>query len=368
MSSSRFMNMLASGRVAVVLLFLVMLISCIGAVIPQEGMVEPAKLLEWREANPVVARTLGPLGAFHTFTSWPFMVVIFALGLNTFACTANRFSVRGVHGVNEWGSLLFHISLLLLLAGGLVSAATRFDGSILLTEGQNFRGARHSYLQFSAGPFRRESRINLSLTLTGAETEAGKGGHLTRERAYLTDEKTGVRHEVEVNRPKEHNGFTFTLGRTGFSPKLAIRGLASGRAEFAAFVSLKTFGDARRREYRDFLELDCTDGRLVMALYPDAVRESGKYVSTGGEKGNPVLHMEWSDEEGHKVAEQDAALGTSVNQDGYSYHFAELRRWASFKVVDDPGYPIVVVALWLGLLSLLVRYMSEMVEWFKKEG
>ena len=93
----------------------------------------------------------------------------------------------------------------------------------------------------------------------------------------------------------------------------------------------------------------------------------GKQVKGGDELDGPALHMEWQDQAQNVTASTILPLGGATRREGLSFQFPELRRWSSFRVVDDPGYPVVLVSFWLGLLALLVRYMPEMLEWFKRE-
>jgi hypothetical protein len=36
-----------------------------------------------------------------------------------------------------------------------------------------------------------------------------------------------------------------------------------------------------------------------------------------------------------------------------------------FKVSDDPGYMTVCIALWTGLIALILRYFQDIRRWFR---
>ena len=61
-------------------------------------------------------------------------------------------------------------------------------------------------------------------------------------------------------------------------------------------------------------------------------------------------------------------LGEKITLGNYNYKFKSLRQWASFKVVDDPGYPLVCFSLWLGLIALIMRYTKEIKSCFKESN
>jgi hypothetical protein len=61
-------------------------------------------------------------------------------------------------------------------------------------------------------------------------------------------------------------------------------------------------------------------------------------------------------------------MGSSMSLGKYTIGFTGLRRWSSFKVVEDPGYNLVWIALWLGAAALILRYVPDIKEWFGASG
>jgi hypothetical protein len=70
------------------------------------------------------------------------------------------------------------------------------------------------------------------------------------------------------------------------------------------------------------------------------------------------------DEAGKMTSQGNVPLGGRFTMEKYIFSFAELRRWSSFMVVEDPGYLSVCVALWLGLGALILRYVPDLKKWF----
>ena len=67
---------------------------------------------------------------------------------------------------------------------------------------------------------------------------------------------------------------------------------------------------------------------------------------------------------GKVTSQGNVRLGSEVTLGEHSFFFAELRRWSGFMVVEDPGYLVVCVALWLGLGALILRYVPDLKRWF----
>ncbi len=78
---------IASGTLALVLIALLIVFSILGAILPQEGQVTSGELARWQFDAPTVTRLAEPIGLFHVFRSWSFVIIITVLTLNTLTCT-----------------------------------------------------------------------------------------------------------------------------------------------------------------------------------------------------------------------------------------------------------------------------------------
>ncbi|MHC4296265.1 MAG: cytochrome c biogenesis protein ResB [Planctomycetota bacterium] len=352
------------------LIALIIALSVAGAVLPQEGKLESGEIELWQQSHATVSRLLEPVGLFHVFHSWPFVITISLLGINTLTCTIQHFAedgglaaFKGPRSVEKAGFVLLHLCLLILFAGGFLSAATRLDGYIVLTEGQPFTESHDSYVRIVEGPLRREHHEDFVLTLKQVQTEYEK----QRYQTYVTstieilskDEET-VDGTIEVNRPYTYRSISFTQDQTGFSPRIVIREKKSGRLMLDSFVALKTFQEAQGREYRDFLRLPFLNPRVIITFYPSYAMENGRAVKTAEEPGKPLLLIEQIDASGESISQKYVHLKSRIELGEYSLGFEDFRRWSSFKVVEDSGYLVVCVAMWFGLGALLLRYAPDL--------
>ncbi len=366
---------MGSSRLALVLVALLIVLSISGAVLPQEGMYNPSDIARWQEEHPLLTSLLEPLGLFHAFHSIPFIIIIILLGINTLTCTLNHFikrggfaSFKGPDAIKNMGFVLLHLSLILLFTGGAWSASARMDGFIVLTEGQSFKEEHRNYIRLAEGPLRREKHKGFLLTLKNVRITYQEG-------RYATEMTTGIEvgpgpnrmaaSEISVNQPLTYRGVDFTLDQLGFSPRLVIRDKKNGRPLINTFVALKTFRNGPNREYRDFLPLPFFKNRVIVTLYPAYRAIEGKIEKTGEEPENPILLIEIEDHTGKVVLTKHLPFRASTGVGDHIFEFTGLRRWASFRVVEDPGYPVVWVAIWLGLIALILRYIPDLRGWFK---
>lgn len=366
---------LSSGKLALALILLLILFSLAGAMLPQEGQMASVEIAGWQVRHPVITKISAPLGLFHAFHSWPFLATILLLAVNTLTCTVLHFyrigglrTSKRLEAIERTGFALLHLSLLVLFAGGFLSAAARFEGLVILTEGQEFTEAHDNYVELLEGPLRTERHAGFVVRLRRVEIEYERQRHrvaVTSRLDVLADGDQVAAGVVEVNKPFEYQGLSFTQDETGFSPRLVIRDAAAGgRLLVDSFVALKTLRTAAGREYRDFLPLPFLKQRIVVTLYPSYTQEDGELVKVGEVPDKPLLLLEMEDESGQVVESRQVEVGSRVRLGKYVFTFAELRRWASFRVGDDPGYPLFCAGLWLGLASLLLRYFPDLRCWF----
>lgn len=366
---------LGSSRLALIAVALLIVLCIIGAVLPQESMYNPHDIAHWQKHHPLVTTIFNPLGLFRAFNSIPFIVIIIILGINTLTCTLNHFikrggiaCLKGPDAIKNMGFVLLHLSLILLLAGGAWSASARLDGFIVLTEGQGFKEEHGHYIRLVEGPLRREKHKGFLLSLEKVHITYRQGKYPTEMTAAI---KVGpapnrmTAAEISVNYPLTYKGVDFTLDQVGFSPRLVIRDGKSGRILINSFVALKTFRYGPNREYRDFLPLPIFKNRVIVTLYPAHRTIEKKIEKTGEEPENPILLIEIEDNNGKVILTRHLPFNGKTSVGDHIFEFIGLRRSASFRVVEDPGYPLVLTAIWLGLLALILRYAPDLRGWWE---
>jgi cytochrome c biogenesis protein ResB len=367
-----FLRCLSSGKLALVLVAVLILFSLVGVIFPQKGQLHPQQILQWQQQHPELTTVVEPWGFFTVFHSTPFMISIGLLALNTLTCTVLHFIKRGgfraLTGPGSmvlWGFLLLHLSFIILFTGGLISAAARMDGYILLTEGQTFIDRPENYLRYARGLIQLSDTFSFSVTLDKADIKFEKPDYVVDMNTILhfrsVDGQT-VEGSVQVNRPYVYEGKAFTLDEIGYSPRLILRHAGKQTPLVNSFVALQTVVNDEGRQYRDYLPLPFFEKRIIVELYPNG------NVDAQSDKifDEPVIILTAENSKIDSDSRLYLPLGQKTVFEGCEFEFPELRQWASFRVSSDPGYPVVWFALWLGLAALLLRYLPELREWRTK--
>jgi cytochrome c biogenesis protein ResB len=140
-------RLLGSLRFALAVVLLIAAACVAGTLIPQGYQV--ARFLEQHPDAQRRMAVLDALGLTHVFFSWWFVLLLCLFATSLTACTFRRFqALRGTAGakrIRVLGSLLTHISLLLVLVGGVLRAMWGEKGYIEFREGETvvqFAGAQ----------------------------------------------------------------------------------------------------------------------------------------------------------------------------------------------------------------------------------
>lgn len=125
---------------------LLLALACIaGTLIPQGPQVE--SYLARPGGHPVIEVFIS-LGLTRVFYSWWFVGLLFALAASLLVCTGRRYraikSVTGAKRLRVIGSFITHVSLLLVLAGGVVRVIWGQKGMIQFHEGEVVNSAEGS--------------------------------------------------------------------------------------------------------------------------------------------------------------------------------------------------------------------------------
>ncbi len=123
---------LASVRLLIGLLVFFILLCIIGAVVPQD--LKPEEVVA--HYGTLKAAWLTRLHLTDIFRSWYIAVVLLGLSVNVIACTTRRLILKLMRGVRLAGYLLLHTALIIIFAGGTISALSQKKGFLQVWEGQ----------------------------------------------------------------------------------------------------------------------------------------------------------------------------------------------------------------------------------------
>jgi cytochrome c biogenesis protein ResB len=191
-----FRRWIASMSGAVWILVAVTVLSLMGVLIGQNL---PAEAYLERYGTWLGTFVVGS-GLSSVFTSWYFLLLVSVLAVSLFACSLGRLRrqalARGGRDPRRAGALILHVSLVIVLAGGLVTAVFgyRYPANVYLGAGDS--------MDVPEGGF--------SVRVDAATTEFTPDGNMVSEyfsNVTVIDEGREVAaHRVEVNHPLIYKG------------------------------------------------------------------------------------------------------------------------------------------------------------------
>lgn len=275
---------LTSMRTALLLLFLLAIAAVPGSLLPQRSL-NPIKVEEFFRDHPSLAPLLDRLSAFDVFAAPWFAAIYLLLFVSLVGCLVPRIRLharalvrrppkaparpsRLAHGacwttgaspaqavsagrdvlgrrrfrvaptgdtlaaekgyLRETGNLVFHVCLVVLLAGIGLGAGFGYQGSVLVVRGDGFSNGLVSYDQFSHGRLVDTGRLRpFSLTVRQFEATYQDNGQPRSFRAdvdYQTDLDTPTHTaDIRVNHPLRIGSAKVYLIGHGYAPHFVLR-------------------------------------------------------------------------------------------------------------------------------------------------
>src|ERR671919_404806 len=384
---------LRSMRTALILLLVVGAASVAGSLVPQ-APTAPAAVADLFATRPLLARVYRALGLFDVYGSWWFTLTYVLLLISLASCLVPRtralvrgrgarpqpvrdldglrhFAEAGVPaapeavlarsrsvlrrrrfrvaatdpglaaekgGAREWGSLLFHWSLFLILVGAVYGKGFGLRGVATIVEGETWTEAHASYdLPPEEGRFFTERmHTGLQARLEDFDATYYPDGlprdFVSRVEVTGADGGPSTPSEIRVNQPLSVEGLKLFQQGYGWAPVIEVRHqgrlVASGPVVFVTDTP-----NDQRRPWRGVIQLPSLEPQSVFTL-----------DTTGLE---PWL---------------DGGLGlgeTTELPGGIQITFRDLREYTQLLVKRDPGTGLMLVAAILLLAGLVPALASS---------
>ena len=329
---------LTSMRIALILLFLLALAAVPGSVVPQES-VDPNRASTWQQQHPSLTPIYQKLGLFHVYQSVWFSAIYILLMVSLVGCILPRTAVywRGLRArppraprrlerlpqhrsfeveeapeavldrargllrkrrfrstldegsgdegavaaergkLREAGNLLFHSSILLVLAGVAIGSLFGFKGGVIVVTGHGFADSLSQYDDFTSGSLFDPARLApFSLKVTDfhvnfirAGRDAGEAHKFSAGIDYRATPTAPKRHaRIEVNHPLQIDGTDVYLISHGYAPHITVRD-GQGHVAYSGPVV--------------FLPEDATFRSFGVVKVPDATNANGHPEQLGFE-------------------------------------------------------------------------------------
>ncbi len=308
-------------------------------------------------------------GALIFGTIW-FNGLLVLLVMNVAFCFFGRMWGRKVTFVSL-GMILFHLSFVAMLGGIVYNSLFYFRGMIRLTEGETLpSGDRGSYDHVDYGRFFNFSELKGETTLIKMQTGYKIGGEDKRAAYEVAvgerlQKKQGI---IYITHSLDHNGFSYFNDREGYSLLIMLYD-AKGREIYGAHVPLQSL----KQKDDTFLYTTGTKSGPASFPFPQdplkplfalqaAYRPSAlKGRERAGEASFRILPLDTDGmkQTGDPLAEGKAEIGKKIKAGDYYLSAQEVRYWVGMNVRHEPGKPIVLASLGVGLGGMIITFIGR---------
>lgn len=344
---------LTSMRTALFLLFLLAVAAIPGSVVPQEA-VDSIRASQWRQDHPKLTPVYEWLGLFDVYGSVWFSAIYLLLMVSLVGCILprcavywraarsqppapprnfsrlpehreipgdatdrverllrdQRFRVRTGDGwvaaekgyLREAGNLVFHVSLLVVLAGVAIGSLFGYHGGVMVVTGNGFANSLSQYDEFDPGSLFTPDKLNpFHFTVDEFRVtfiEEGRAAGMAHEfEADLTWRRTPDAAErqttIQVNHPLGVDGTDVYLIGHGYAPHITVRD-AEGQVAYSG----PTIFLPEDQTFRSFGTIKVPDasGDVDLGfegeLYPTYATSDGMPFSAYPEDTDPLVSLE----------------------------------------------------------------------------
>lgn len=401
-----------SRKLSILLVVLIILLSILGTHIPQKSQLKPGIFDAWEKAHPAEATIYDYLGFTNLFSSFIFISIAALLFINTLFCTKGMVSiamrrsgatpqfqkkafivnlekntvikteknkmdvvssVKSVilsHGyrisnrenlifaqknrIGVFGTMLFHISILLLMLAVVYGSTGRMEGDMRLVEGQTLSEDHGNYMFINEGPFFYENHQKFDISLekffadftdeTG--TPRGPAGKL----AVIENGQMMKTDIVYSNRQMSYQGYTFLGNVYGLAPLLILRN-PDGSVYSGSYITAIDQDDSKR--YVSYFDLGNTGLEAGLMVYMTAPLTAK--IAESEVLQEPILFLKIFDK-GTEIYNGTMHLNDTVQIADKTLGFYDIKYWSNFYVVKDSSIPMILTGFGLMILSLSISF------------
>ncbi|MHB0980361.1 MAG: cytochrome c biogenesis protein ResB [Thermoleophilia bacterium] len=262
---------------------------------------------------------------------------------------------------------LFHVALVIVLAGALSVALLTFRGYVELAEGQAFESVPAQYLRTSGGLLSAKPGGEFTMRLDRLRVAFHSNGQIAVRESSVSvlSDGSDEQHVLASSHPVSVAGYRL-YQNTNFGWAPLLRLARPNGAESEGFANLgewdDTAGRVGKRSYRQVLTLPATSLTAELravendpgAGEPTSPGDSGLIATDAANVALSAVIKDGS----VKIYEGDLAPGQSVELPGGStLTYVDLRRWSGFSVARTPGLWVVYVGGSAALLTLLLHFL-----------
>lgn len=301
-------------------------------------------------------------------TLW-FNALLVLLVVNVACCFFGRIWGRRIT-IISFGMILFHLSFVTIFLGIVYNSLFYFRAAIRLSEGETLPNSDpNSYDTIERGRLFSFKRLKGDTTLITMHRDYRVSGEDKRA-AYevaVGEGDTKKRDIIYITHNLSYRGFTYLPDREGYSI-LAVLKEPPDREVYGAVIPLQSL---KQQDGSHLYVTGTKDGIGGMPFpqgdVPSRFDLQLTYVPSkldyrGGEVEFDLRELPGAN---GKRAEKPFAVGKvpvgkSFRFGGQELSAKEVRYWVGMRVVYEPGKPIVLASLWVGLGGMIITTLGRM--------
>jgi hypothetical protein len=345
---------LASTKLAFFLIGLLVALMIVSAIIPQKDLAEE-QLFDWKDTLGEAYAVIDWLGLDSVYSTPFFFILIALLAVNLLLGNIRRFRTlyrieKTLFRLRYIGSIVFHLSLLTVMAGINGNYLLRYDGVLAPTEGQTVTDRAEDYLREFKGPLYSSDSNRFTLTLENLTINPKPDGFSadTAQVTISSDGEDARRVDLATGKPLVWEDIEFHYGhQTGYSPELLVAD-STGKTLFRSFVRVAARREDGRLIHEDFIDIPSADITVMFSFDPSEDGTLSPSCRLAVTRGSETL--------------LDSALisGETASADGLQFSVPRIRRWCYINAVQSPFLWLVFVGFWASLGGLALTLLARL--------
>lgn len=267
-----------------------------------------------------------------------------------------KFTGQAKDGGFRNSSVIFHLSLIGLLAGLLASYLFGFYGRMIITEGQILPQQPGSYQTVKKGPLAGNPQAGYSFGLGPVVVRYRNGmaepTDFSAQLIMMQNHNITAFTELKPNSSFDYQGVNISLEDFGLAPKVQIIS-ADGKKEETYVNLIWETADDILYIGRDVVDIPDTGLRISLKVYPDAkFLPDGTLKTLSNELRAPAVWAEVYSKDS-MVFRGPALPGQKMRcSNGMAVVVPEIRKWVTLVIKKDYGYNLTLIFAVIALISL----------------
>jgi hypothetical protein len=346
---------IASYRLAFFLIALLLLLIILSALIPQKDISE-VQIIDIQETLGESYPIIEMLGLDRIYYNPLFFAILALLAINLTAGNIKRFrriykSEKTLFRLRHIGSMLFHLSLLIIIASTVLDYLYKSEIVFAMTEGQTINDIEKGHFRRFNGPLAEKETSPFGLRLDEIEhTEEqpetlGGRAVITLNPDLANDSISG---EVMANHPLSWESYEFHYGATtGYSPELTLTDI-NDTVLFKSFVRVSKRKKEDRDVHFDYVIVPRENVKLSVEVIPQPEKTASTRFRLEIERDSLVN------------ASGIVDLGQQLSFDRYKLSVSRLRYWCYISAIKNPYLNLVFFGFWMAIGGMTMNLIPRL--------